>query len=107
MKCGHRRRSGRELRRIAGFRQAFQRVAKAGPAGVESGDRRGIPGCDVVEQEDLGGTFGIASVFLIHDCGGPAHAGLDLRDQHAKVSRNQLTALDLGNCDERRRSDPI
>ena len=87
--------------------EAFQGVAKAGPAGIESGDRRGIPRCDIVEHEDVGGTFRIAPVFLIHGCGGPAHAGLDLRDQHAKVSRNQLTALDCGHCDERRRSGQI
>ncbi|MET4602242.1 hypothetical protein ABIB90_001709 [Bradyrhizobium sp. JR4.1] len=84
-----------------------QGVTKAGPAGVESGDRRGIPECDIVEYEDVGGTFRIAPVFLIHGCGRPAHAGLDLRDQLAKVSRNQLTAIDFGHCDERRRSGQI
>ncbi|MCK1339535.1 hypothetical protein IVB38_26900 [Bradyrhizobium sp. 38] len=64
-------------------------------------------GRDVVEQEDIGGTFRITAVFLIHGCGDPAHAGLDLRDQQAKVSRNQQTALGFGHCDQRRRSGQI
>ncbi|MFK4511463.1 hypothetical protein IQ17_06425 [Bradyrhizobium daqingense] len=43
----------------------------------------GITGRDVVEYDDVRGTFGIAGVFLVHGCGDPAHAGLC--DQQAKV----------------------
>lgn len=58
-------------------------------AGVEGSTRASITGRDVVEQDHVGGTFRIVTVFeihgCVHGCGDPAHARLDLRDQQTKV----------------------
>ncbi|BAC45652.1 bll0387 [Bradyrhizobium diazoefficiens USDA 110] len=107
-----RRRADRDLHRVAGIRQVLQGVAKARPADVEGGTRRGIARRDVVEHENVGGTGLIAVVVLLracidHGCVDQAHAALDLRDQAAKVGRNQLTAVGLGRRDERWRAGQI
>lgn len=101
------RRADRGLCRVARFRHTLQGVAEARPTGVEGGIRRGITRRDIVENEDVGGTFRIATVFLIQDCGYPAHAGLDLRDQAAKVGCDQLTAIGVRHRDVRRRASEI